>query len=124
MSDNAQVIADAYDAFQTGDIPSILEKVSDEVEWLSPGLLPQGGDYSGRDGVGGFFAAIGENWSELTIESYDLVADGPYVVSVGQARGKLSSGGEAAYGFSHAFTLDDGLITRFREYVAVDDKLS
>ena len=123
MSDNVQVINDAYEAFQRGDIPSLLENVSDEVQWNAPGILPQGGDYHGRDGVGAFFAAIGENWSELQIKFDDLIADGPLVISLGQARGKLSSGGETAYGFCHAFTLDDGQITRFREYVAVDDTL-
>ena len=123
MSDNVQVITDAYEAFGRGDIPSLLENMSDDVEWSAPGILPQGGDYSGRDGVGAFFAAIGENWSELSVESNDLVADGPHVISLGKARGKMSSGDEKEYGFCHAFTVEDGKITRFREYVALDDKL-
>ena len=124
MSDNAQVVRQAYGHFASGDIPSLLELMSDDVEWSTPRLVPQGGDYSGRDGVGAFFAAIGENWSELAIETSNVVADGATVISLGHARGRRTSGEEAEYGFCHAFTIDGGTITRFREYIAIDDKLS
>jgi ketosteroid isomerase-like protein len=123
MSDNAQVIRDAYGCFERGDIPSLLELMSDDVEWETPRIVPQGGTFNGRDGVGEFFARIGENWSELGIETENVIADGDRVIGLGVARGSLAGGGDAEYGYCHAFTVRDGKIVAFREYVAIDDKL-
>ena len=122
MSDNAQVVTQAYDAFRNGDIPSLLELLSDDVEWEVPRIVPQGGSFSGRDGVGEFFAGLGAKWNELEVDIESLVSDGEHVVGLGTARGNLAGGG-AGYGFTHVFTVADGKIVRFREYVAVDEKL-
>jgi len=123
MSDNAQVVSEAYECFGRGDIPSLLELMSDEVEWTTPGILPQSGTFRGREGVGEFFAGVAEKWGELEVKPDDLVANGTHVVALGQARGTLASGDAAEYGFSHVFTLDGGKIVRFREYVMADDKI-
>jgi ketosteroid isomerase-like protein len=123
MSDNAQIIRDAYACFERGDIPSLLELMSDDVEWETPRIVPQGGKFHGRDGVGEFFAGIAQNWSELGIETDDPIANGDRVIGLGAARGSLASGGDAEYGFCHVFTVRDGKIVAFREYIALDDKL-
>jgi ketosteroid isomerase-like protein len=123
MSDNAEVVREAYGYFEQGDIPSLLELMSDDVEWNVPRIVPQGGSFSGRDGVGGFFAGLAEKWSELGIETEDLIADGDRVIGLGVARGSLAAGGNVEYGYCHAFTVRDGKIVAFREYVALDDKL-
>ena len=81
MSDNAQVVRAAYDAFASGDIPSLLEMMSDEVDWETPGVLPQSGSFHGREGVGEFFAGVAEQWSELEVKADDLVANGSIVVA-------------------------------------------
>ncbi len=59
MADNSEVIGGAYAAFERGDIPALLEMMSEDVEWEVPKPLPTAGSYRGRDGVGEFFAAIG-----------------------------------------------------------------
>ena len=123
MSDNAQVVREAYECFGRGDIPSLLELLSDDVDWESPGILPVGGNYRGHDGVGEFFTTVAERWPELDVSPDDLVADGDYVVSLGHARGQLAGGDTAEYDFSHVFTVQDGKVTRFREYVMADDKI-
>ena len=123
MSDNTQVVQDAYGCFERGDIPSLLELLSDDVDWASPEILPVGGNFHGRDGAGEFFTNVGDKWSELEVKADDMVADGDHVIALGHARGKLSSGDSAEYDFSHVFTVDDGKVTRFREYVFADDKI-
>jgi ketosteroid isomerase-like protein len=42
---------------------------------------------------------------------------------VGRASGTLNDGRSASYGFAHVFTMDDGRIVRFREYVDPDEAL-
>ena len=123
MSDNKQVVTEAYDCFARGDIPSLLELLSDDVDWESPGVLPTSGNFRGRDGVGEFFTDVSQKWSELEVKPDDMVANGEHVVALGQAHGKLAGGEDATYGFSHVFKVADGKVTRFREYVLLDGKI-
>ena len=81
----------------------------------------QGGSYSGPEGVGQFFQAVGGAWDGLQVEIEDLVESGDKVVGVGSARGELKGSGPAGYGFVHVFELSDGKIARFREYAAPDE---
>jgi uncharacterized protein len=125
MADNAQVIRNAYEAFAQGDIPAVIALLDDDVEWEVTDVLPQGGSFRGRDGVGEFFQGIGEAWEGLELELEHLLDAGDHVVGIGQAHGTLSSsGGAAGYGFAHVFTLQGGNVTRFREYAAPDGRLS
>jgi ketosteroid isomerase-like protein len=123
MSDNAQLVAQAYEAFGRGDIPALMELLSDDVRWESSEVLPQGGSYDGHDGVGEFFAGVAREWPELGIEIEATIADGEHVATVGRGDGRLADGREAGFGFSHVFTLADGKVTRFREYAAPDASL-
>jgi ketosteroid isomerase-like protein len=123
MSENAQVVDKAYECFARGDIPALLELTSDDVQWDVPRIVPHGGSFSGRDGVGEFFSGIAANWSELEVLSDDVVANADKVLVLGRARGKLQGGDAIEYGFTHAFTVGDGQITRFRVYIALDDKI-
>ena len=118
MANNREVINEAYAAFSGGDLPALLALMSDDVDWEVTESLPQGGSFRGRDAAGEFFAGVAREWPELKIELDALVADGDHVIGVGRGEGKLASGEDADYGFAHVFTLGDGKIVRFREYVA------
>ncbi|HEX8744857.1 MAG TPA: nuclear transport factor 2 family protein [Thermoleophilaceae bacterium] len=122
MASGADVIREAYDAFARGDIPGVLELVSDDVEWTVAEVLVQGGSWQGRDGAGQFFQGLGEKYEELSVDIHDLVDGGDRVVGVGVGRGKRRDGGPVEYGFAHVFTVSEGKVTRFREYAdrAVD----
>ena len=113
---NVETVKQAYAAFGRGDIPALLEMMSEEVDWVVTDILPQGGSFRGRDGVGQFFEGVGREWPELEIELDELVADGDHVIGLGHGKGKLAGGEAADYGFAHAFTVADGKIVRFREY--------
>ena len=58
---NVQTVQEIYAAFGQGDVPTILSKLADDVEWDAdstsdtPFLLPR----RGRDAVGEFFASVG-----------------------------------------------------------------
>ena len=55
----------------------------------------------------------------------DLVDDGVEWVSPATLpHGELRSGGSGAYGAAHAFTVTNGKITKFREYVDLDAPLA
>jgi len=53
MGSNASVVEAAYAAFGRGDIEGVLALLDPAVEWSAPATLPQGGQFSGIDGVKG-----------------------------------------------------------------------
>ena len=50
--DNLQLVQELYAAFGRGDVPAILEQLTDDVVWYDPcpPEVPHAGRYGGRDG--------------------------------------------------------------------------
>jgi ketosteroid isomerase-like protein len=71
MGANARLVEQAYSAFGRGDIPGLLARIDDDVEWTSPKTLPQGGESHGNAEVLQFFGRVGGAWDplELDVES-------------------------------------------------------
>jgi len=123
--DNVATVNGAYEAFGRGDVASVLDALADDVEWTSPLTLPHGGQFRGKSGVGEFFQGIGALWTSLQLEIRGVTAlSADSVIGVVTATGELRSGGPAGYGAAHVFTLADGKVTGFREYVDLDKPLS
>ena len=117
MSDeNVALARGLYEAFDRGDIPTILAALAENVSWNSPTLLPHGGIAHGHDEVQGFFERVAEKWEDLCVEVRDFVSSGDRVCVIGWAKGTLA-GTPAAYGFVHCLTIGDGVVIRFHEYV-------
>lgn len=119
---NVEVVRGAYDAFQRGDIPSILEILHDDVGWHVPAVLPHGFDATGHDEVRQFFEKLARTWEGLAVEIDEVVASGDHVVAIGRASGKID-GREAGYGFAHVWVMADGRARRFFELVDPDEEL-
>lgn len=56
---NAAVVRRAYAAFNTADIPALLETFHEDSCWHTPGRGPLGGSFQGRDAVFGHFGSYG-----------------------------------------------------------------
>jgi uncharacterized protein len=123
MAAGAEVVQEAYGAFARGDIPGVLEMFDEKVDWNVPEAVPHGGHFEGREAVGGFFQGLGERWENFGIDIEEVIDGGDEVVGVGRAHGNLKGTGEASYGFTHVFTVQDGRVVRFREYVDPDATL-
>jgi len=117
MPNNAAVVQQAYEAFGKGDIPTVLGLLHPDVQWSVAEVLPQGGEFQGTDGVLAFFQGLGAAWDLLGLEIEGVGEVGPDLVA-GVVQGSGTLGGAAAsYTAVHVFTVKDGMITRFREYV-------
>jgi len=118
--ENVQTVKEAYAAFERGDIPSLLNLVSEDVEWSLPGpsdIIPFAGEFRGREGVGRFFAALGGAEDVEIFEPQEFVAQGDKVVTTGRYRGRIKATGQADdIEFVHVFTVRDGRITNYRQY--------
>ena len=125
MGGNASVVRGAYDAFGRGDIGAVIDLLADDVDWVSPATLPQGGHFHGKAGVGEFFQGVGGAWSALSldIESVSEAGD-DLVVGVLQASGTRQDGSRDGYGATHVFTVRDDKIVRFREFTDLDKSIA
>ena len=124
MSDkNLELARGAYDAFGRGDIPAVLGALSEDVEWnAAPAVLPHGTKARGREAVGEFFQGLGSTWQDFSVDAQDFLASGDRVCVIGRADGTLNDT-KTGYGFVHAWTVRDGELARFDEYVDPDPEL-
>ncbi len=76
-----------YDAFATGNIPFILENVSEDFTWQDPNdplIVPYGGLHKGRDGFMQFFQQLGGNTDTSLWQVDDYISEGEMVVAEGK----------------------------------------
>ena len=119
--DNVRVVRDAYAAFQRSDIPGLLEILSDDIDWWTPGApeqIPYAGRVGGREAVGRFFAKLDESEEFTHFEPEEFIAQGDRVAVTGNFKGRTRTAGrEYDIDWLHVFTVRDGRVTAFREYL-------
>ena len=119
--ENVGVVRAAYAAFQRGDIPGLIEMLTDDIDWWTPGTpeeIPYAGRLSGRAAVGGFFERLAASEEIAHFEPREFIAQGDKVVVTGNYRGRTRAAGrEYDLDWLHVFTVRDGRIAAFREYI-------
>ena len=124
--DNSQTVQGIYESFGRGDIPAILERLSDDVAWdawpeessAQRAGIPGRAERLGRDQIGGFFESLAAlEFHEF--RPYGVIADGNRViaqiavdVSVRQTGRRFRDDELHLWVFG-----DDGQVTEFRHYV-------
>jgi uncharacterized protein len=116
--DNIKTIAHVYEAFGRGDVATILDAVTDDVDWAAEAAssaAPWYGERHGRDAVAGFFAAFGGAMEVEEFTPVSMAANDTDVHSVVrfQARSR-STGRPAAMNLHHFFRFRDGKIAYYR----------
>jgi uncharacterized protein len=118
MPGNAAIIRRGYDAFNTGDVTTLVELLRDDVSWHTPGRSPLAGDVVGRDAVlarlGRYLAETGGTFrAELKRVLVD--EDGRVI---GIHRNTAERGGKRLDVYCCvAFELENGRIVDGREHV-------
>ena len=114
------VVRRAYENFKSGNIAGILDSVTDDVDWRLPEITGAGfaGQRKGRDSVAGFFSSLAEQQDTVSFEPREFVAQGDKVVALGDYRWRVKKTGREYGGeWAHVFTVRDGKITAFHEYM-------
>ena len=97
MSDNVERVEAIFEAFGRGDVPFILDNLTDDVRfasYLDPSV-PWAGEFVGKERVMEFFQAIG-GAIEVTGHPVDaIVADGETVYSRGSSTFNVRATGKA-----------------------------
>jgi ketosteroid isomerase-like protein len=118
--DNVGVVRRAYENFKSGNIAGILDSVTDDVDWRLPEITGAsfGGQRKGRDAVGGFFSNLADEQDSVSFEPREFVAQGDKVVALGSYNWRVKQNGREYGGeWAHVFTVRDGRIVGFHEYM-------
>ena len=104
--------------YERGD-EALLPALAPDVEWTEAAGFPYAGTYRGADEiVKNVFARLGSEWEGFRIDAQDLYDAGNTIIGTGFYRGTYKATNrpmEAS--FAHGFTLKDGKIVRFVQYV-------
>ena len=118
--ENTQLVQQAYRDFQNGDIPALLDALSEDVEWVVPEVegVPGRGTWRGPEQVGEFFRILFDTQEPRQFELREFVAQGDKVVVLGHYVWHVkATGKEWESDFVHALSVRDGkVMTRFQEY--------
>lgn len=120
-NENVEIIQDMYDAFSSGDVPSVLAKMSPDIVWNEAENFPyaDGNPYIGPDAiVEGVFARIGQDWDGFELADQNLYSvEDNMVLVTGRYRGThLQTGKSMNAQHVHLWWLEDGMVTRFQQY--------
>ena len=114
---NVQAVQEAYAAFKRGDIQTILDSLTEDVEWIAPAVEPVAGTYHGPDEVAAFFQQVQEISEFSSFEPREYVAQGDRVIALGsyKATARIT---KKVYecDWAMSFTLRGGKISRFQEF--------
>ena len=116
---NTDTLKQGYEAFGRGDVPAVLDALADDVQWEAwednraqragvPHMAPR----TGKDGVAGFFAVVGEyeirEFSVLDLAESERQVYAEIVIETDTYRDEEL----------HLWTFgDDGKVVRLRHYV-------
>ena len=117
--ENIAVVQQAYNNFKTGNIPALVDQMTDDVVWQLPEIknVAIAGTRRGREGVTDFFATVARDQEVLEFEPRKFVAQHDTVVSLGYYQWHVKeTGRDFASDFVHIFTIRDGRIAGFREH--------
>jgi ketosteroid isomerase-like protein len=118
--DNIRVVREMFAAFVRGDAQAVLDTLADDVEWrlAGPTQVTYAGIRRGKDKVADFFKVIAEASEFEQFEAEEFLAQGDKVVAFGHERQRIKSTGQVVENdWAMVFTLRDGKIARYRNYV-------
>lgn len=118
----SELVAGVYEAFGRGDVPAVLEAMDPQIEWREAEgnpYMPSGEPWIGPDAVvENLFAKLGEDWDGFTVHPKSFHDAGDVVTVEGRYAGTHNDTGmELDCQFCHIWTLKDGKLVGFQQYV-------
>jgi len=117
MTTATDLIRSFYAALSTGDAPTALGLMADDIEWHTMWHYKVAGRGPQKVAEGLLMPLMAE-WASFALTPSDYIADGDTVVSLGRFTGVHGTTGktvDAAY--AHVWDVRDGKIQRFRQYI-------
>jgi ketosteroid isomerase-like protein len=116
--DNIKTITVVYEAFGRGDVATILEAMTDDVDWAAEAdstVAPWYGVRHGKDEVAAFFQAFGSAMDVQEFTPISIAANETDVLTVVQHRAtSRATGKTAVMRLHHYFKFDGDKISYYR----------
>ena len=119
LSANVDLVRRLYALFGGGDVPGVLEMLSEDVEWAEPEnpFNPCAGTRHGHDGFLEWARIGKESETILALEPQRFVAQGDTVAVIGRTRCRARPTGRTyETDFVHVVDLEAGKVRRFQEF--------
>ena len=119
-NDNVNVVRGMYQAFATGEIPTIIAALDPQVDWWEAEnfIYADKNPYVGPNAVlEGVFMRIAQDWDGFAVSPKEVLDAGDTVIGHGYYSGTNRKTGEVVRAqFAHFFTFRDGKIIKFQQY--------
>jgi ketosteroid isomerase-like protein len=116
--DNIKLIRTAYEAFERGDIPAVLDVIGDDCDWgveASGQIAPYYGMRHGKGEILAFFQELASTFAVERFEPTVIAGDGDDVLAVvAYAIRSNATGKSATMNIHHHFKVVDGKLRYFR----------
>lgn len=112
--ENVEMMQSLYEAFNQGDIHTVLGKMDESITWKEA----DGDAYVGPEAVlDGLFNSLGDNWDEFKVTPEEFLDADDHIVTLGTYTGiNRATGVSLRLPFAHVWGLNDGQLVRFQEY--------
>ncbi|HUO00952.1 MAG TPA: nuclear transport factor 2 family protein [Bradyrhizobium sp.] len=117
--ENRRLVEQTYASFKAGDIPAVLQSMSEKIKWQLPKVenVPFSGKRQGRNAVAEFFSLLAGLQEARSFELHEFIAAGDKVVALGHYVWQVKANGRTLDAdFAHVFTVQGGEIVAFDEY--------
>jgi ketosteroid isomerase-like protein len=117
---NVRVVKATYDAFLQGDVEALLAAMDDDIDWhiVGPASIPFAGQRRGKSEVRLALQKAYATVKNQQPEVHDVIAQGDTITVIGHERGQCTANDNNYHSFwVHVFTINEGKISRFREYL-------
>lgn len=120
MNANVATTQEVFARFGRGDVPAILEMLSDDVliEFYGPSTIPYANTYRGKAEARRFFETVLANVDIHQFDQDEFITERDKVVVTGHLRLTAKrTGRQIDSDYVHVITLKDGKWTRFRDFM-------
>jgi uncharacterized protein len=126
-ADNVDLLRRFYESFNAGDLDSVLELCTEEVEvYKDPEVVDMvaASTPRGQERVAQYLRGWLDSWSEYQVRPKEFLQSGDEVAALTETRARApNSQFEIEGEMADVFTVRDGRIARFRLYIECSDAL-
>ena len=119
-AENVAIVRALYEAFGKGDIPGVLGKFDQKIEWREAEnfIYADRNPYIGPNAIlEGVFLRIVSEWNDFTVSPESIIDAGEQVVTLGTYSGTHKKTGKSVHAqMVHVWNMSDGKAVRFQQY--------
>ena len=119
-AENVAIVRALYEAFGKGDIPGVLGKFDQKIEWREAEnfIYADRNPYVGPNAIlEGVFLRFVSEWTDFTVSPDSIIDAGEQVVTLGTYSGTHKKTGKSVRAqMVHVWNMSDGKAVRFQQY--------